>query len=256
MKKSYLTLGILLLVGFQTAHLRDDRADAVANKVFESMGGKTTWSNVHYLGFQFGSARNGQRSPAIKHLWDRFTGDYRVEWKKSADTSVVVLFNVNTKQGNAFYRVGANEPTKADAALQATLLSRAYTRYINDTYWLLMPLKMLDNGVNRSYAADSSTVTHDVVNLSFENVGLTPKDRYWVFVNKSTGLVDKWAYILQSNRDGKATVWEWTDYQSYPTSAGEVKLANRKVNKASGADLFTDQIEFPASVAPDAFTKP
>lgn len=235
----------------------DDRADAVANRVFDAMGTKMTWEKVRYMRFQFGSVRNGQRNPAVKHLWDRHTGDYRVEWRKprGSDTTVVVLFNVNTKQGNAFYRTETIAPNRAPDAEQATLLNVAYTRFINDTYWLLMPIKLMDNGVTRAYSADSSNATHDVITLSFDNVGITPKDRYWVYVNKTTNLVDKWAYILQSNRDGKATAWEWTDYASYPTNAGTVKLSSRKHNRANATDLLTDSISFPESIG-DALTKP
>ena len=69
-------------------------------------------------------------------------------------------------------------------------LDRAYGRFINDTYWLLMPAKMQDPGVNLASEGEAAKdgKTYDVVRLTFgEGVGLTPQDTYWAYVSKASG---------------------------------------------------------------------
>src|SRR5260370_19414652 len=100
--------------------------------------------------------------------------------------------NVNTKKGKAWQN--GNEVT--DPAKLDELMKRGYGRFINDTYWLLMPIKMLDPGVHRASEGEKTdTCGHvwDVVRLSFDQgVGLTPADVYWAWVNRDSGLVDQW----------------------------------------------------------------
>ncbi|HEY4642932.1 MAG TPA: hypothetical protein VII75_16450, partial [Thermoanaerobaculia bacterium] len=70
-----------------------------------------------------------------------------------------------------------------------------------DTYWLLMPIKSMDPGVHREYVGERSDQcghTWDVVKLSFDKVGLTPGDNYWMWVNRDTGIVDEWDMHLQN----------------------------------------------------------
>lgn len=139
-------------------------ADTVAMKVYEAYGGPEAWQQLRYLRFNFGGAEN-----PVRHFWDRSTGDYRVEMPSGEDTTYVALFNVNTREG-AVYLDGEELP----AAQEEEMLNTAYRRFINDTYWLLMPVKLFDPGVNLSYVADSSNAERDVLHLSFGEVGLTP----------------------------------------------------------------------------------
>ena len=102
--------------------------------------------------------------------------------------------NLNTKQGQAW--VGG-EPASAEALEK--LLESGYAWWVNDSYWLLMPYKMRDDGVVLTHAGLEANQggTWDKVLLTFEGVGLTPKDKYWVFVNRKTGLVDRWEFVLK-----------------------------------------------------------
>ena len=106
--------------------------------------------------------------------------------------------NVNSKEGRAW--VGGKE--LAGAELKEAL-ERGYGAWVNDTYWLLMPYKMTDPGVTLKYAGEergANGAMYDKVNLSFDNVGLTPKDTYWVWVNRDTGMVDRWDYVLKGEK--------------------------------------------------------
>jgi len=216
-------------------------ADSVALRAYDGFGGPQMWADVPVLRFDFGFDREGQKTVARRHLWNRATGDYRVEWEQG-DTSTVVLFNVGTREGEAYFN-----GTPAPAGLQEELVQRAHRGFANDTYWLLMPIKMFDDGVRRSYAADSSTDVEDVVHLSFGEVGYTPGDQYWVWVRKSDGRVTRWTYLLEG-RDTPRT-WMWDGYEEYDTEAGTVRLSNQKVAPDGSSTLYTDAIAFPATTA-------
>lgn len=219
-------------------------------RVYEYMGGPQAWAALPYLRFDFANERDGQVFPSRKHLWDRRSGRYRVEWQRG-DSTFVVLFNTNTRVGTAF----VNGDTLAEAGQQATL-ERAYGSFINDTYWLLMPVKLLDPGVHRAFVPDSSDAHTEVITLSFDEVGLTPGDRYWVFVDKATGQVREWAYRLQSFAPEQApTRWRWTGYEQHTTAMGLVRIATRK-ESAAGRVLLTNAVQMPEIVPDDLFTDP
>jgi hypothetical protein len=192
-----------------------------------------------------------------RHFWDRTTGDYRVEWNEGPDSSYVALVNVRgvtdgVPSGEAYLN---GTPLEGDAARAAR--DEAYGRFINDTYWLLAPVKTFDPGVNRSYLPDSSTATHDVLHLSFGDVGLTPGDEYWLYVSKDTGRLDRWAFHLQSMPDdAPAQAFNWTGYTTLQAPDGSVELSTRK--EAVGGDnaLLTNQLALPSSPPDGAFTTP
>ncbi len=225
-----------------------EKADSLAAAVLDAAGGAEAWQSLPFLAFEFGAERDGERSTTAAHVWDRMTGAYRVEWTHR-DTAIVALFNVRTREGRIFAD-GSELPSEA----ARPFLDRAYTRFINDTYWLLMPVKLLDPGVNRHYEADSSDAETEVLRLTFGQVGLTPGDTYWVYVDRPTGRVNRWAYVLQHNPDGPPTFAEWTDWQAYPASAGPVWMSSRKVT--SWGALLTDRITTPLSVDPLRFLEP
>ena len=225
-------------------------ADTVAFRAFESWGGPEAWARLPYLGFEFAfESPNGERRPGRKHLWNRRNGDYRIEWRQGLDSAYVALFNVNSREGHAYLN---GHPL--DDSLQAALVRRAYAWFINDTYWLMMPVKMFDEGVKRAFVADSSGAGKDVLHLSFGNVGLTPGDQYWVWVDRASGRVTHWCYVLQGSGDRPPTHWDWTGYQTFETPAGPLQVATRKEG-APGA-LLTDHVAMPEAVPADLFSDP
>lgn len=228
----------------------ETRADSLALQAFEAFGGPEAWAALPYLRFDFGAGNDSTRRVSARHLWNRRTGDYRVEMPAGEDTTYVALFNVGTQEGTVYL-----DGAPVDSTRQAELLQRAYRRFINDTYWLLAPTKLFDPGVTRSYVPDSSGPGAEVVHLAFEGVGLTPGDQYWIHVDPATGRVNRWDYHLQGMApEEPARSFAWVDYQTFETPAGPVHLATRKTN--GGFSLFTDHIEVPAEVPDEMFTDP
>ena len=223
----------------------ETRADSVAARVLDAMGGREAWDSLRYLSFDFATDRDGERVVRRSHLWDRHTGDYRVEWPAGGDTTITVLFNVDTREGTAYAN---GTPLEGEAADEA--LTRAYRSFINDTYWLLMPVKLFDPGVTRTYDAEESDEDTDVIRITFDDVGLTPGDTYWVYVDRETGMVEQWAMVLQGNPDAEPRVNEWTEYERFEAPGGAVMISTRKNG------LLTDNVETPASVPRERFTQP
>ena len=229
----------------------ETRADTVAMRIYEAAGGPAAMTALPYLRFDFGVERDGNHQVAARHLWNRQTGDYRVEWTGGADSTFVALFNVNTQEGDVYL----NGDSLA-AGENAARLEEAYRRYINDSYWLLAPVKLFDPGVTRTYAADSSNADQEVIELTFGDVGLTPGDRYWIYADPETGAMTGWAFVLQGNPDAEPRAFQWTDVQTLETAEGPVLLATAKEAQGGGATLRTDHLEAPTDVPAEMFTDP
>lgn len=185
----------------------------------QAMGGKKAWDDTRYIRFAFRVGSAGEWRVDRRHLWDKWDGRYRFENTTEDGKRLVVLFNVNTKQGNAFVDGNKSRDEETAKALDA-----AYSAFINDTYWLAMPWKWLDPGVNLRYVGEDERRGQacDVVELSFEGVGLTPGDRYRAFVSKASNLMIHWEYTLQSDRKG---AWDWEYLET-----GGIKLARTHTN--------------------------
>ena len=240
----------------------ETRADSIAMRLYEAHGGPEAWASVPFLRFDFGVEREGETQVVAKHLWNRQTGEYRVEWQASPDSQYVALFDVDAFGEHASQTApGAGQVylngTAVDSAANASLMQRAHQRFVNDSYWLLAPVKVFDPGVNRSYIADSSDAQHEVIRLSFGEVGLTPGDRYWLYVNSETGRLVRWAFHLQGmQEEASARMSDWTDYRSFDVPAGTVHIAARKESAGGTSAIVFPTLDVPSAVSDDAFTNP
>jgi hypothetical protein len=226
----------------------DPRAIVVADLVMSALGGHQAWEQTRFLYFAFEVERDGKRVAYRTHLWDRWEGRLRYETRDKEGAPLVVLLDVDTRKGEAFRlpkeaRAGGGtvpvEPTapaRVDGAAARPLLDEAYEAWINDTYWLLMPYKMKDPGVHLKYAGEETRdgEPYDLVELSFDEVGLTPRDRYWAHVNRRTHLMDRWSYILQDDPPGsQPTAWDWKGW----ARRGRIMLCPEKDTIRKGATL-------------------
>lgn len=220
--------------------------------VMQAMGGQQAWDAARYIHFSFVVEKGGKTLEQRTHLWDRFEGRLRFESADKEGKPIVVLMNTSTRQGDA-YRSGA----RLDPAPARPFLDEAYETWINDTYWLLMPYKMKDPGV---HLRDAGEVTiggeiYDRVLLTFDKVGLTPGDRYWAHLNRTTHLMDFWSYILQDDPPkSKPTVWAWKDWSWH----GRILLSPEKVSarKDGTVRILHPVLEVLDAVRESCFTSP
>jgi len=237
----------LLFLAASASAQTTPNADSVARRALDVMAGPA-WEKARYLAFTFNVEREGKIAASYAQAWDRFTGDYRVSGKNREGKDVLVIMNINTKQGKAW--VDGTEV--ADPKDQLTF---GYRRFINDTYWLLMGFKTFDPGVTREYAGEKTDAAghiHDLVKLSFDKVGLTPGDVYWMWVNRDTGLVDEWHMKLEGSKpEDEPTPVLFHDYHRF----GDLLISTRREIKGRNQFIRLDDIVVSSVVPAGAFAK-
>lgn len=195
----------------------DPAAVALAESTLEAMGGRDAWNAARYLTWRFMGKR--------LHHWDKATGDVRIE----AD-GTLILMNVVSKTGRA-YRDGV-EITEPGARAKA--LEDGYGMWVNDSYWMFMPYKMLDPGVilagaEASVLADGSPA-HKVT-MTFESVGITPENKYEVWIADDTKLVEQWAYYESADAAEPKFTLPWGGWKKF----GGILLATEHGREADWA---------------------
>ncbi len=250
---STITLAVLCLLapaaGYGAGEKRDPQAVQLAQTMMKAMGGETAWGAAHFVRFNFIVTVNGKVVGNNAHLWDRKDGRYRFETVEKDGKRRVVLFTIaeyeSSKKGEAFENGARLTGEAAQKAIEA-----AYASYINDTWWLSMPWKWLATGVNLKYLGPKrrGAENFDVVELTFNHVGLTPGDMYHAYVAKTSHLMTYWEYTLQSGDKG---AWTW----QYVTTGG-IKLAKNHVSADHKASINMGNVRVLDAVDDTYFTDP
>ncbi len=240
--RNALLVGLALIVATPAAPANadpppsDSKAVAIADQVLEALGGAQRWQHLHGLRWSFDFLVGDTLKSSRRHSWDRMTGWHRVEGKTRAGQPFVFIEQIEGHGGMAWM---AGEPIAGDSL--AKLMKRAKSLWTNDTYWMLMPYKLRDPGVTLKYVGEvaDSAVTYDKLALSFEGVGETPGDHYWIYVNRGNHRIEKWDYILQGQKT-PAETWTWEGWEQhdglwFPTihRQGNVAICTRGVETVS-----------------------
>jgi hypothetical protein len=97
-------------------------------------------------------------------------------------------------------------------------VKQAKSAWINDSYWLVMPFKLKDSGVTLKYIGGDKTedgAAAEKVQLTFDSVGDTPQNMYYVWLSPETQLVSQWAYYPKSDMDKPGFVLPWKNYKPH-----------------------------------------
>src|SRR4051794_1444326 len=244
MTKKILAISAALIFSASVLPAADEKALEIAKSMMKAMGGQDKWNSAHFVRYDFFVTAGGKRVVERSHLWDKQTGRYRLEQTNKRGESLVVLFNANTKQGTAYINSRKIDGVEADDAVKD-----AYAAFINDMYWLSMPWKWTDMGVNLKYLGNEKRKDEpfDVVQLTFGNVGLTPGDQYKAYVSPASHLMTHWEYVLQGGNKGS---WDW----QYADTGG-VKLAKNHTSE-DGKSINMGNVRVLSSVDDAYFTDP
>jgi hypothetical protein len=170
-------------------------ADALARQIASSVD-TTAWSETGAIEWTFAGRTT--------HLWDRDRGLLRVRW----DTTEVLL-NLTTMQGHATVS-GAAVP----AAERNALSAQAYSRWINDAFWLNPLASLFDEGTTRALVTVGGV---EGLLLTYGAGGETPGDSY-LWVVGPDGRPTSWRmWVSIIPMGGVACSWE--DWQQLPTGA-------------------------------------
>ncbi len=205
----------------------DLRAIELADDVMAAMGGRKSYDDVKIISWKFFDFRH--------LIWDRSTGDVRID---SPRDSTTYLINVETEEGRV--KVGSVE-LQGDSL--SMMLAKGKGTWINDSYWLLMPFKLKDSGVTLKYVGEDTTKTgvlSDVVQLTFNDVGLTPQNKYEIWIDKTDKLVKQWAYYNKADAAEPNSIWPWDNYQPL----GDLLISyNRSDNRGPKDVAFHEQMD-------------
>jgi len=197
----------------------DRESEPVVQALTDAMGGLKTWESLPCFRFDFVYIRDGKEMSRYRHWWDKRKERCRVEGMDEHGKSFAAIFNLSDRKGMAFSEgIGIS-----DSAQAAALIELGYERWVNDTYWVMMPFKLRDPGIRIRYSRPERTpqATYDVLELTFvPGTGLTSDDHYWLYVNRSTHLVDRWEFVLTGQKPPPSgSSWEaWTN-------VGPIKLS-------------------------------
>jgi hypothetical protein len=183
--------------------------ESIADAVMQAQGGSENWDKTHVVGWHFLGYRT--------LVWDKWSGDVRIDFLRR-DLKIIV--NLNTEKGRVW--LDGKETTNADSLLK--YLDKGRKVWINDAYWVFMPFKLRDPGVKLKLLEAAPTIDKraaDVLELTFEKVGVTPENKYHVWVDKESRLVTQWAFFEKFSDEKPAFTNQWLDYQAY----GNVKLS-------------------------------
>lgn len=222
----------------------DPRAIELAGKTMQAMGGRDAWESTRYLTWNFFGVR--------RHVWDKHAGDIRVEWNdRETGEPRTVLMNLDTGDGRAFISgAEVDDEEQLDG-----LLSTARSAWINDSYWLFMPYKLRDDGVTLRYVGERETSageSAEVIELTFDNVGQTPENKYHVYIDPETHLIAQWDFFRRYDDDEPALSTPWLNWRQY----GTIKLSGDRGEGRIITDIgVADNVPRDVFESPDAFDR-
>ncbi len=229
--KAILIFFLTLFSAAAHSQTSDTRASSIADSVMITMGGKHNWEQTRVIKWTFFGRRT--------LWWDKQTGNVRIEIPAK---KLVLLSNLNTHKGQA-YRNGI-QLTQPDSV--SYYMDRAYKIWANDSYWLIMPFKLEDPGVNLKYLGEQKDSLGNecyVLELTFNNVGATPMNKYHVYVDRHKYLVTEFDYYEKLTDSAPAFRDPWLHYQRYGNimiadDRGEGKITDIEVMVEEPSGLF------------------
>ncbi len=240
-------LGCLLLLLLLPHTAQADTA-GWTRALMDALGGQNAWDSLRVVRWTFAAVRNDTVLNARTHYWDKATMRDRVEYTRRDSTRVVSLVDLTTRTARTWANgalLAGEDSTKA--------AERAYGMWVNDSYWCFAPFKMRDAGVTLTDAGDTLEVgvRYHRVRLTFDHVGLTPGDTYWFYLNATSGMMEKWAFVLEGEQP-PPNVWWWNDWKK----VGPIWLAATRRNPASPVRLEMRDLAYFAHPPDAAFTSP
>lgn len=136
------------------------QADALAHKMLKSVNAEA-FKNTRYLEWTF---RNGKHA----YKWDKMLGKVQVSW----DDIIVDLILKHPNKSRVFEKT---KNVKNDEQREKRI-EKAIKMFNNDSFWLVAPFKVFDEGVERSIVKLEDGT--DRLLVTYTSGGSTPGDSY------------------------------------------------------------------------------
>lgn len=165
----------------------DSATIALAKEVMEASGGIDSWQNIPVITWNFFGRR--------KLLWDKHNKLVRIDL---VEKSIKMWVDLNS---DTVGQVWMNDHYLSGDSLQL-FLQKTKSIWINDSYWLCFPFKLLDKGVTLSELSKDTTMLGEQTQtfwMTFDAVGDTPQNRYKVYVSDLSKRIVQWDFYRDSN---------------------------------------------------------
>jgi hypothetical protein len=140
------------------------KAEELANKMQNALN-KAAWDSTNVITWQFKGGHT--------YVWDKTNEMVQVKWNENS-----VLLNLKEwNKGKAF----VNDKEITDAQLDV-LRGKAWQFFCNDSFWLIAPFKVFDEGVTRKVVKIDN---NEALLASYASGGVTPGDSYLWFLDES-----------------------------------------------------------------------
>ena len=206
--------------GFNTEG-SDAKAIQIADDVMKAMGGRYAWDMTRYIRWTFFGKR------AL--LWDKTKERVRIDF---VDQPLRIRLNLKDMTGRVWK--DGMEMTQPDSVKK--YLTRGKSIWINDSYWLVMPFKLKDSGVTLKYVGKKPNYLNaecDVLEMTYNQVGDTPDNKYFIYVNPSSKMVTQWDYFAKTTNEKPQMSTPWADYRP----VGNILLSTSRGEGRSMAPL-------------------
>lgn len=223
--------------GFNTTD-SDERAIEIADSVMKYAGGRKAYDDARFFKWNFFGARD--------LTWDK--EEQRVRIDVPSQEIVYLLDYSGGDKLTGAVRKGGEEMTDPDS-LQL-YLQTANSMFINDSYWLVQPFKLKDSGVTLKYMGEQTdpqqSKPSEVLQLTFNEVGDTPGNRYLLFVDKSNYRINTWQFFRNAADTEPSMETAYNGYQDYGglmlsgDRGGRFQLSNIEVVDELDDSVFTE----------------
>lgn len=198
------TLTFLLLLAFSLAA---QDAKSLINQTVAAVGGLNGMHALKDVAYTYHTNRGATK--------ERYIFDGEISWGQSqtADGKEQVQYY----DGQKAYVFIDGKPTDDEKALESAFFSRK-TNY----FWLAMIQKLQDPGLLYTYAGKRTldAIEYDIVDVTFEDGVGVAKDRYLLYINPYTHLVDQFLFNVTAVGRQDPILMKY----SYETFAGGVKF--------------------------------
>ncbi|WP_439127975.1 hypothetical protein [Polaribacter sp.] len=171
----------------------NQNANTLANKILKAINHQA-YKNTRYIEWSFGGRRHFK--------WDKEKNIVDVSW----DTIRVNLHPADTLKSTVYFneKLQNNTPNK--------IVKRAWDIFNNDSFWLVAPHKLFDNGVVRTLEQIDDK---KALRVTYTSGGTTPGDSY-VWILDSTYVPKSYKMYLKNGRmNGTPATWEdWITTES------------------------------------------
>jgi plasmid maintenance system killer protein len=181
----------------------DSIALMLAEHTMLASGGIEAWNSIPAITWNFFGRR--------KLLWDKHNHLVRIDFVNRPLKMWMDLTNDTIGQ------IWLDDHYLTGDSLH-DYLARTKSIWINDSYWLSFPFKLLDKGVDLTMSAPDTNMLGEYSQtfwMTFEDVGNTPNNKYKVYVSDSTHLVNQWDYYRDSISTSPDLATTFENYTAY-----------------------------------------